>query len=124
MRVADTSAIYAFFDRNDAHHARALRAFTEAQTIIIPAEIFQETMNLLQRREGDAAARAAGEYLWSAENTEVQPSGTDVLMHAWGEFLENRDGLTYPDSIVVAACRELDAEPLTFDKDLLRALRR
>jgi predicted nucleic acid-binding protein len=120
MRVADTSALVGLFVATDEHHEAALRAFEDPTPVVVPAEILAEAMLLLARRFGPTKARAAGDALWALDNIEVQPSGTGVLMAAWGELAANRK-LTFPDCIVVAWCREEGAAPLAFDRDLLRA---
>ncbi|HEV8360715.1 MAG TPA: PIN domain-containing protein [Candidatus Thermoplasmatota archaeon] len=122
MRVADTSALFAFFEPRDEFHARARAAFEGADPIVVPAEVFTEVLFLARKRAGSASARNVGSFLWSQPNTEIQPSDTAVLMAAWGAF-EASPKLSWTDCIVVATCRELDAEPLSFDKDLLRAAR-
>ena len=124
VRVADTSALYAFFDEGDAFHAQALRAFEDPETIWVPAEVLAELLQLMARRVGRETVQGAGEFLWHMEHTEIQPSDTAVLMAAWGHFEAAKGKLSYVDAIVAATCEELDAEPLTFDRDILRALRR
>lgn len=123
MRVADTSALYAFFVKDDAHHQKARSAFQQPGAILVPTEVLAELLNVLGQRIGSARAAEAGEYLWHHASTEIQPTDTAVLMDAWGEFEASHRKLSYPDCIVIAWCREHGAEPLAYDKDLLRALR-
>lgn len=124
MRVADTSALYALFVESDEHHGRAWRAFEDAETVLVPSEILAEFLLLMTRRQGAKAARAAGEALWALPHTEIQPSDTPILMTAWGVHERWPRRLTFSDCIVVAACEELGAEPLSFDRGIARALRR
>ena len=123
MRIADTSLLYAFFAAEDVHHARARQALADAETLLVPAEVLTELCALLQRRFDARAAHAAGEFLWSQPNTEIQPSGTDILMAAWEEFKADPK-LTFTDAVVVATCRELDASPASFDRRLAKAVSR
>lgn len=124
MRVGDTSALYAFFSESDKYHARARRALERPETIWVPAEVMAEVLWLTERRQGRAAAQAVGEFLWGHPSTELQPSDAAITTSAWGEYMAAEGGLSWPDCIVVAACRELEADPLTFDRGILRALRR
>lgn len=123
MRVADTSAIYAFFDQDDDHHARARKEFEDPSPMVVPSEVFAELMFVLTRKLGADKAHDAGQFLWSQANTEVQPSDTALVMAAWGEFEASHRKLTFVDCVVVAWSRERGLEPLAYDKAILRAAR-
>ncbi len=62
MVLVDTSAVYAFADVNDPNHANALSLFQTAvaknETLLTHSYLISETVSLLQRRLGMAAARA------------------------------------------------------------------
>ena len=63
MRIfIDTSAFYALLDRDDAHHPRAKRAWTEllkaAHALVASNYVLVETFALVQDRLGIEAARA------------------------------------------------------------------
>lgn len=125
MRVADTSAVYAFFVTDDSHHAQARAAFAEGSPIMVPAEILAETLLLLERRVGFQAARAAGEPLRTVSHVEVHPAGNapwdNILGAAWQECGAASGRITYADAVVVAWCKRRSLVPLTFDKRLTRA---
>jgi hypothetical protein len=63
MRVADTSALYTPFSKNDIHHKKAVDEFKKPEPILIPLEIWSETISLIQFRQNHKAAMNAGEYL-------------------------------------------------------------
>jgi uncharacterized protein len=47
--VADSGALYALYDRDDAHHAQVLKVFKQAKcTLIIPAVLLSEIDYLLR----------------------------------------------------------------------------
>ena len=81
MRVfIDTSAFYALLDRDDAHHARARRAWTgllkAAHALVTSNYILVETSALLQNRLGMEAIRAFHDEMLPLINIEFVASGT------------------------------------------------
>ena len=122
MRIADTSALYALFARADAHHKDASEAVEAREAIVVPAEIFSETLALIQYRQGFAAARDAGAFLRGIPHLRIRPSPERVITDAWGTFETSRGQLSFPDAVVVAWCRKEGAAPFAFDKALLHAV--
>jgi predicted nucleic acid-binding protein len=122
VRVADTSALYALISDTDVHHAKALEAFSSPESIIIPAEIFGETIGLLHYRLGFPAARAAGDFIQQLPHTRLRASHLHQVTTAWETFLVARGKLSLPDAIVIAWCRAEAASPISFDETLLRHL--
>jgi predicted nucleic acid-binding protein len=81
MRIfIDTSAFYALLDRDDAHHPRAKRAWTEllkaVHALATSNYILVETFALLQNRLGIEAARAFHDDILPLINIEFVASGT------------------------------------------------
>ncbi len=81
MRIfIDTSAFYALLDRDDAHHPRAKRAWTEllqaVHTLVTSKYILVETFALLLNRLGIEAARAFHDDILPLINIESVASGT------------------------------------------------
>lgn len=123
MRVADTSALYAVFDADDAHHAASRAGMALTDTLVVPSEIFAETLALLQYRLGFEAALASGAALRQTPHVEVRPSPPEVLDSAWREYEAAEGDLSYPDAVVVAWCRASRAKPFTHDRALARRAR-
>lgn len=123
LRVADTSFLYALFSESDAFHARALAAAAVPEATLVPAEIFSETLSLVQYRQGHEAARAAGEWIRNQGRIEIGVSTRAQLGKAWETFASARGRLSYPDAVVLAWCEGRDVSPLAFDEGLLRAWR-
>ncbi len=121
--VADTSFLYALFSSTDHFHARAIRAAESADVVLIPGEIYSETVSLILYRQGYAASRAAGDWLRSEPAIRIAASSRRLLDLAWAVFTEARGRLSYPDAIVVAWCRERKMGPLAFDEALLHRAR-
>lgn len=112
-RVADTSALYALFDEDDAHHDEARERFTDPATVLVPREILVESTNLLQYRFGwEAAREALGALL---EEPHVAVADPVPVEGAWGDYERGQGALTLADAVVVQTCRAHDARPLAFD---------
>ena len=123
MRVADSSFLYALFSREDALHARAVRAGGEVESLLIPAEILSETLALIHYRQGFYAARAAGEWVRAQDIVEIGMSTRATLDGAWQEYRAAAGRLSYPNSVVVSWCRSVGARPLAFDTHMHARLR-
>ena len=124
MEIADTSFLYALLSKSDTFHRRALAAARFVNRILVPNEIFAETVSLIRFRIGFSGAQAAGNWLRSQEGMLVRPTTPPVSDHAWTVFQEGRGRLSYPDAVVVAWCQARRAKPLTFDRAILRKARR
>jgi predicted nucleic acid-binding protein len=123
LSVADTSFLYALFSRSDVFHKKARAAVTSATEVLVPSEIYSETVSLIHHRAGFQAARAAGQWIRAQEGFRVRPPTPPVLDRAWGLFRRARGQLSYPDAIVLAWCRERRATPLAFDRAIVRRTR-
>ncbi len=124
MQVADTSFLYALFSKSDAFHGKARRAAVSADAILVPSEIYSETVSLIHYRVGFAAAKSAGTWMRAQKRMQVAAPSRSVLDGCWGIFRAARGRLSYPDAVVLAWCRERRATPLAFDQTILRRARR
>ena len=124
LQVADTSFLYALFSKSDLFHGRARKAVISAETILVPSEIYSETVSLVQYRRGFGAARDAGRWLRSQQRIQIVGSSSALLDQAWGIFQSARGRLSYPDAVVLAWCRERRASPLAFDQSILRRVKK
>jgi predicted nucleic acid-binding protein len=124
VRVADTSALYALLSATDAHHTEARRAFADPEPVLVPTEIWSETLALVQFRHGHAAAVAATSALRALPHLEVQPTPDDpfedILALAERLHRESDRKISPPDAIVAAWCRRRRLGCLAYDQALLR----
>jgi predicted nucleic acid-binding protein len=120
VEVADTSFLYALFSKSDVFHAKARRAALSADAVLVPSEIYSETMSLIQYRVGFAAAKSAGNWIRAQKRMQVMSPSRSLLDGSWGIFRSARGGLSYPDAVVLAWCRERRVTPLAFDQAILR----
>ncbi len=124
MQIADTSFLYALFSKSDVFHGKARKAAASADSILVPSEIYSETVALIHYRVGFAAAKSAGAWMQAQKRLQVAPSSRSLLDGGWGIFRASRGRLSYPDAVVLAWCRERRAMPLAFDQAILRRVKR
>ena len=124
MQIADTSFLYALFSKSDVFHGKARKAAASADSILVPSEIYSETVALIHCRVGFAAAKSAGAWMQAQKRLQVAPSSQSLLDSGWGIFRAARGRLSYPDAVVLAWCRERRATPLAFDQAILRRFKR
>lgn len=123
MRIADTSCLYAAMIAEDAHHDEARVALADPEPILVPSEIFTETVALLQLRKSFEVAFAAGAGLRALPHIRIETSPSGVANRAWQEY-EKADGkLSLPDAFVVSWAAQESARPMSFDKEILRRAR-
>lgn len=118
MRIGDTSALYALFSRNDIHHEEAVIEVKNPETILIPSEIWSETISLIHYRQGFDIAVEAGKALLNLPHVELLGSRMDIVRSSWDMYRRTRGNLSFPDCIVLGWCNDKDAAPLTFDENM------
>lgn len=124
MRIADTSAIFAAFAPNDAHHDEARRWLSSPEPITIPAEIFSEALTLIQLRQGYEWAREVGAALRRKRHIRIVSSKSTLVDAAWNEYAAAEGELSLPDAFVVAWVEAEQAGVLTFDRQIQKRLAR
>jgi predicted nucleic acid-binding protein len=118
MRVADTSALYALFSINDIHHKKAVDEFKKPDLIIIPLEIWSETISLIQYRQDHNAAKTAGEYLLNLPHVDLEISTRKMVSDTWKQYKNAQGKLSYPDAAVVTCCLAKNFKPVSYDKKI------
>ena len=119
MRIADTSILFALFSEGDVHHDEAVRLMSDPEVVLVPSEIWSETISLIHARQGFDAAALAGEDLMSLPHVELLPSRMDVIRESWAIFREEKGSLSLTDCTVLSWCKGRDASPLTFDMEII-----
>jgi predicted nucleic acid-binding protein len=126
VKVADTSALYALFRENDAHHGQAKAQLASGEGIVVPAEILTETLCLIQFRAGFPAAKAAAAFLARVPSVEVQPTHDNPWDDLQGEAARCFDAsggkLSRADAVVVAWCRKRGLQPWSYDRGLVASV--
>jgi len=97
-----------------------MRRMQEPETVLIPSEIWSETISLIHHRQGFGMAIKAGGALLGLPHVEVLPSRVDILRSSWRTYGQAEGKLSIADSIILAWCDDKRATPLTFDEDIRR----
>jgi predicted nucleic acid-binding protein len=118
MRVVDTSALYALFSKKDIHHKKAMDEFKKPDPILIPLEIWSETISLIQYRQNHNAAKTAGEYLLKLPHVDLEIPSRQLVKDTWKQYKDANGKLSYPDAAVVVHCLNKKFKPVTFDKNI------
>lgn len=124
MRVADTSALYALLFESDIHHDEARKLFEDPEPIIVPAEIWSETISLIHYRHSFKSAGEKGSFLLNLPHLDLRASIENYVHKAWKRYLGARGELSYPDSIVTVWCEGEGGKPLAFDEKIQKYVRR
>jgi predicted nucleic acid-binding protein len=86
----DTSAWVALFDASDKYHSFAAKGLNlllgTPVTFLTSDYVFDETVTLLLKRQGQNQAVRYGNWVLSAENIELIRVGEDMWQAAWDMF--------------------------------------
>jgi uncharacterized protein len=125
--LADTSALYAFVDRNDASHVAArdavARILNDGRRIVATDYLIAETVNLANARGGATVAMRVLDLVEQSAGIRVEWIGADRFGAAktfFRKFSDHRYSFTDCTSFVVM--RELRiTEALTTDRHFVEA---
>jgi predicted nucleic acid-binding protein len=127
MIFLDTSGLVALFDARDQHHQAGRAAWTrlqaEAAALVMTDLIVVETVTLLRRHAGFAAAQRVGERLLSGAVAELVYTDPDLMERGWALFEKYSDhDLSLTDAVSFALMRKRRMKrAFTFDKDFQNA---
>jgi predicted nucleic acid-binding protein len=119
----DTSALVALFDARDSNHGAASRIWprlTSSLTELVMTDlIIAETVTVLRRRVGWAAARRAGDRLLSGKVAEVVFADATLFERAWAIFCKFHDQVfSLTDCVSFALMKERSLRTaFSFDQD-------
>jgi len=122
MKVLDTSFLVSLFIIEDENHPKAVEIFEKCsnEEMLLLDTILFETLSLLNRRKGMAAARETYEILLANSKLQVHYLSDAQRKEVLEIFLAQKGRLSLADFSVVHACKTALAAPLAFDKDLLK----
>ena len=124
---ADTSALYAFVDKNDANHVAAREAVTRlaraGRRIVATDYIITEAINLANARGGAAVAIRVLDLIEQSAGIRVEWIGVDRFDAAKAFFRKHSDhGYSFTDCTSFVVMRELRlTEALTTDHHFVEA---
>jgi predicted nucleic acid-binding protein len=105
--IADASALVSLTVASDVNHRVALagtRDYEQAGGVLmIPGELFAETINLIGKKFGHQVAYRAGRFLRTTSVFVINPTTTDTHAQALELFQTVAAGVSYTDCLVMAA---------------------
>ncbi|MDQ3830064.1 MAG: PIN domain-containing protein [Candidatus Tectomicrobia bacterium] len=124
--IADTSALVSLATETDHNHLPATKAAATlreaSRPIILPLDVFVETINILGKRSGhETALKAAGELLRPGSQfvlIETRP----YLMAALEKFKDQSQGVSLTDCLVMTIADDYGTKDIFgFDKQFANA---
>lgn len=113
LTILDAGVIIGFLDANDAHHAAAHSALSDARTrndrLVIPASAFAETL-VGPSRKGTATVAAVCD-LADRVPIAIEPLDAEIAIAA-AAIRARHQSLKLPDALVIATASHLDADHL------------
>jgi predicted nucleic acid-binding protein len=104
--VLDSSAIVSLLHEDDSRHHEALaiagRIGGRRVDIIMPAEVFAETMNVIGKKRGNSTAIAQGRYLLGETGYFLQTSRLEVMQAALTKLENQKNSVSFIDCLVMA----------------------
>jgi predicted nucleic acid-binding protein len=120
--IADTSGLISLAVQTDGNHTPAITATNplqeEQRTILVPYEVFVETVNVLGKRVGHLGATAVAAYLSTTPLFLVIDTSKRARQHALERFEEQPPAVSFTDCIVMAVADEYGTKMIFgFDTD-------
>ncbi len=129
--IADTSALYSLMNRLDRNH-RAARAAAEelahrADNVLVPWDVFVETMNTVGKKNGHTQALAIADYLTKTPLFLVIDVSERARREALGRFGRQPESVSFADCLVMAVDDEYETKRIfgfdqAFDRNGYRIL--
>jgi predicted nucleic acid-binding protein len=103
--IADTSSLISLATDTDHNHAVAVREAEKlsiaSKPIILPADVFVETMNILGKRSGHETALKAAEALLRPGSQFILVETTTHIKEALAKFTKSPPAVSFTDCIVM-----------------------
>lgn len=123
MKILDSSVIIALFRKNELLHKKAVELFMQDENYLIPDDVLAEVLTVLKIRENFEKAQAGANFLLNVENIEIRETDSEIFQKALDFFLNNKNRLSFIDTLILVLSREEELEVATFDKDLAKLLK-
>ena len=119
--IADSSGLISLASATDQNHQEALKIsqalFQAKGSIIIPGDVFSETLNIAGKKLGHSAAVGTAEALFTTSPFIIVDSDEKTREHAFSIFKKQPESVSFTDCIVMAtADRFKTKEIFGFDK--------
>jgi len=116
LLIADTSGIISLFSATDNNHARALALVEQLRrtpgSILVPSDVFVETVNVVGKKLGHEQAIAIGTALSHEPPFMVAEAMGDVLHQAFARFAGQPASVSLTDCIVMAVADSFETRAI------------
>jgi len=104
--IVDSSGLISLVSSTDSNHSRALAAsdhlVAAKRALIIPGEVFTETVNTLGKKTGHETAASVGQRLITSGEFVLVETTTDLRTTALTRFSRLPGGISLTDCFVMA----------------------
>src|SRR5205809_424676 len=104
--VADTSALVSLTSVTDSNHQLATKISQEIAdtdvSLILPADVFTETINVLGKKINRAVAIQAGQMLLSSNSFPILEANPDIRATALEKYQHQGSNTSFTDCVVMA----------------------
>lgn len=119
--IADSSGLVSLVSSTDKNHQAALQYSKKLSrtfgSMIIPTEIFAETLNVLGKKISHQTAVTIGLELIASKTFVIADSSSQLRSSALNKFSNQKESVSFTDCIVMAFADQLDTkEVFGFDK--------
>lgn len=123
MKILDSSVIIALFRKSELLHKKAVELFMQDENYLIPDDVLAEVLTVLKIRENFETAQKCANFLLNVEDIEIRETESEIFQKALDFFLNNKNRLSFIDTLILVLSREKELEVATFDKDLAKLLK-
>lgn len=124
MQILDSSVIISIFRQQEKNHKKAIQIFTSNQKFLIPEYVIAEVLTVLKMREGLETANKCYDFMSNTKDVEITPIENIIFNKALTYFSQNKNNLSFIDTILLILSKENQLELISFDKDLQKAIKR
>jgi predicted nucleic acid-binding protein len=119
--IADSSGLVSLISEDDSNHDLALRVAEELSginsLIIIPSDVFSETLNVIGRKLSHELAISVGKEIISSSTYSVIETDGLLREAALSIFTKQAESVSYTDSVVMAFADSFKSKDIFgFDK--------
>ena len=123
MILLDTSFLYAYFEKKDANHKKALDLASQLDnysTVILPAEVFEELITIITYKASSKKATEIGEMLLDPEGpVKIMQTDPKIFEKTWEKFKKlNPHKFSFIDCLLVTLAEVFKCQVFTFDKEI------
>lgn len=114
--IADASALVSLAYLDDVNHKQALSIADEmkrsAASLIIPTEVFAETINILGKKFNHTLANRFAEELFSSSEYDTLDTNQEIRIHALEKFKRQAESVSFTDCLVMAVADSYETKEI------------